>query len=110
VIVVTTETIPGKKIVQVLGIVRGASVRAIPATGDLVAFMKNIVGGELEEYTKMGAEAREQAFDRMTTQAERLDANAIVCTRFTTCMIAAGANEMICYGTAVVVVDEKTGA
>jgi uncharacterized protein YbjQ (UPF0145 family) len=106
-IAVTTDTIPGRKIVEVLGIVRGASVRAIAASGDIVAFMKNLVGGELEEYTKMGAEAREQAYDRMIAQADSLGANAVVGVRFTACMISAGANEMICYGTAVVVEDER---
>jgi len=106
-IAATTDSIPGKRITEVLGVVRGASVRAIPASGDIIAFMKNLVGGELEEYTKMGAEAREQAYDRMMAQAESLGANAVVGVRFTACMIAAGANEMICYGTAVVVEDEK---
>ncbi len=104
-ITVTTETVPGKRTREVLGIVRGASVRAIAVHGDIVAFMKNIVGGEVEEYTKMGAEAREQAFDRMVAQAECLDANAVVGVRFTAAPIVPGATEMICYGTAVVVVD-----
>jgi len=105
-ICVTTETIPGKKIVEVLGIVRGASVRAIPVSGDIVAVMKNLVGGEVEEYTKMGAEAREQAFDRMVAQAEALDANAVVGVRLVTCGLVPAAAEMICYGTAVVTADE----
>ena len=105
-IAVTIETVPGKKIVEVLGIVRGASVRAAPFSGDIVAVMKNLVGGELEEYTKMGAEAREQAFDRMLAQAEALDANAVVGVRMLSCGLVPAAAEMICYGTAVVVVDE----
>jgi uncharacterized protein YbjQ (UPF0145 family) len=105
-IVVTLHSIPGKRTVQVMGLVRGASVRGIPASGDLVAAMKNFVGGELEEYTKMGAEAREQALDRMVAQARELDANAVVGVRFATCSMFPAASEMICYGTAVLVEDE----
>jgi uncharacterized protein YbjQ (UPF0145 family) len=104
-IAVTTETIPGKKIVEVVGIVRGSSVRGVPAACDLVAAMKNFVGGELEEYTKMSAEAREQAYDRMLAQAESLDANAVVGVRIEACSMVPAASEVICYGTAVVVVD-----
>ena len=104
-IAVTTESIPCKKIVEVMGIVRGASVRGIAAPGDLVAAMKNFVGGELEEYTKMSAEAREQAYDRMVAQAEELDANAVVGVRFAMCSMVPAASEAVCYGTAVVVVD-----
>jgi uncharacterized protein YbjQ (UPF0145 family) len=104
-IVVTTESIPGKRVAEVIGIVRGASVRAIPISGDIVAVLKNVVGGELEEYTKMGAEAREQAYDRMVAQADSLDANAVIAMRFATCSMMPGAAEMVCYGTAVVVED-----
>lgn len=104
-IVVTSETIPGKRITEVLGVVRGASVRALPLSGDILSVMKNMVGGELEEYTKMGAEAREQAYDRMVAQADSLDANAVIGMRFATCSMMPGAAEMICYGTAVVVED-----
>lgn len=103
--VVTSETIPGKRIREVVGIVRGASVRALPLSGDIISVMKNMVGGELEEYTKMGAEAREQAYDRMVAQADSLDANAVVGMRFATCSMMPGAAEMICYGTAVVAED-----
>jgi len=103
--VVTTETVPGMRITEVMGIVRGASVRALPVSGDILSVMKNVVGGELEEYTKMGAEAREQAYDRMVAQADSLDANAIVGMRFATCSMMPGAAEMLCYGTAVVVED-----
>lgn len=105
-IVVTTETVPGKKVKEVMGIARGASVRAIAIAGDILSVMKNVVGGELAEYTKMGAEAREQAYDRMVAQAESLDANAIIGMHFATCSMMPGAAEMICYGTAVVVEDE----
>lgn len=104
-IAVTTETIPGKRIVEVVGIVRGASVRAVPGSDDLVALMKNFIGGELEEYTRMSAEAREQAYDRMIAQAESLDANAVIGVRFEACSMVPAASEIICYGTAVVVVD-----
>jgi len=103
--VVTTETVAGKRITEVIGIVRGASVRAMPVSGDILSVMKNVVGGELEEYTKMGAEAREQAYDRMVAQADSLDANAVVGMRFATCSMMPGAAEMLCYGTAVVVED-----
>ncbi len=104
-IVVTGEAVPGRRIKSVLGIVRGASVRALPLSGDILAVMKNMVGGELEEYTKMGAQAREQAYDRMVTQAASLDANAITGMRFATCSMMPGAAEMLCYGTAVLLDD-----
>ncbi|MHC4714683.1 MAG: YbjQ family protein [Planctomycetota bacterium] len=105
-IVVTNESIPGKRVKEVVAVVRGASVRAIAISGDLLSVLRNVVGGELEEYTKMGAEAREQAYDRMVAQAESLDANAIIGMRFATVSMMPGAAEMICYGTAVVVEDE----
>lgn len=105
-IAVTTEAINGKKILEVIGLVRGTSVRAVAVHGDIIAVMKNLVGGELEEYTKMGAEAREQAYDRMVAQAESLDANAVIGLHFTACSLMPGAIEIICYGTAVVVADE----
>jgi uncharacterized protein YbjQ (UPF0145 family) len=104
-IVVTSDTIPGRGIKEIVGVVRGASVRAIAISGDILSVMKNVVGGELEEYTKMGAEAREQAYDRMVAQAESLDANAIIAMRFLTCSMMPGATEMVCYGTAVVIED-----
>ena len=104
-IVVTSETIPGKKVKEIVAVVRGASVRAIALSGDIMSVMRNFVGGELEEYTKMGAEAREQAYDRMIAQAESHDANAVIGVRFATCSMMPGAAEMICYGTAVVVED-----
>jgi len=105
-ITVTTDTIPGKRIVEVRGIVKGTAVRAVPATDDIVAAMKNFVGGELEEYTKMAAEAREQALDRMIVQAELLDADAVVGVRFETCSVVHATTEIMCYGTAVVVKDD----
>ncbi len=105
-IVLTTDTIPGRKIKEIIAVVKGASVRARPVGGDILAVMKNLVGGELEEYTKMGAEAREQAYDRMVAQAESLDADAVIGMRFATCSMMPSAAEMICYGTAVALADE----
>jgi uncharacterized protein YbjQ (UPF0145 family) len=100
-IVVTTHTVPGREIVEVLGLVRGNTVRARHLGKDIAAMMKNLVGGEVTEYTKLLAESREQAFDRMLEEAHRLRADAIVGVRFTTSMIAAGAAEFLAYGTAV---------
>ncbi len=104
-IVVTTPEIAGKRIVQSIGLVRGSSVRAAHVGDDLIAFMKNLVGGEIEEYTKMLAEAREQALDRMISDAELLGANAIVAAQYSTSNITSGAAEILVYGTAVLVED-----
>ena len=100
-IVVTTHTVPGREVVEVLGLVRGNTVRARHLGKDIAAMMKNLVGGEVTEYTKLLAESREQAVDRMLEEATRLRADAIVGVRFTTSMIAAGAAEFLAYGTAV---------
>ena len=105
-IIVTTETIPGKRIVRVLGLVRGNTIRARHLGHDIKAHLRNLVGGEVGEYTKLMAESREQSVDRMVEDAERLGANAIIAARFGTSMIMMGAAEMLCYGTAVVVEDE----
>ena len=104
-IVVTTETVPGKKIVKTLGLVRGNTTRARHIGRDIMAGLKNIVGGEITEYTKLMAESREQALDRMSAEAKRLGANAVVGSRFTTSFISAGAAELLVFGTAVVVED-----
>lgn len=104
-IVVTTETIPGKRIVRTLGLVRGNTIRARHLGRDLAAFLRGIAGGEIREYTKLMAEAREQAVDRMVAEAGRLGANAVVGVRFSTSMVMTAASEMLCYGTAVVVED-----
>ncbi len=98
----TTEQIPGKKIVKTLGLVRGNTVRARNVGRDIAALAKNIVGGEVQEYTKLLAESREQAMDRMTDEAKELGSNAIVAIRFTTSAISAGTAELMVYGTAVV--------
>jgi len=104
-IVVTTESVPGKKIVKTVGLVRGNTTRARHIGRDIMAGLKNIVGGEITEYTKLMAESREQALDRMSAEAKRLGANAVVGSRFTTSFISAGAAELLVFGTAVVLED-----
>ena len=103
-IVVTTEQIEGKRITETLGLVRGSTIRARHMGRDIMAGLRNIVGGEVKEYTLMLAQAREEAMQRMIEQAEKLGANAIVGTRFVTSMVMSGAAEMVSYGTAVKVV------
>ncbi|MCK5124102.1 MAG: YbjQ family protein [Dehalococcoidia bacterium] len=103
-IVVTTEQIEGKKITETLGLVRGSTIRARHMGRDIMAGLRNIVGGEVKEYTLMLAQTREEAMQRMIEQAEKLGANAIVGTRFVTSMVMSGAAEMVSYGTAVKVV------
>ena len=100
-IVVTTDTIPGKKIVATLGLVRGNTVRARHIGKDILAVLKNMIGGEIEEYTKMISEAREQCIDRMTEEAQSLGADAVVSMRFASAEIMQGAAELLAYGTAV---------
>jgi len=99
--IVTTETIAGHEIIEVLGVVRGSTVRARNVGRDIFAGLKNLVGGEIEEYTKLAADSREEAYFRMVKDAERLGADAVVGVRFTTSMIMQGASEMLAYGTAV---------
>jgi uncharacterized protein YbjQ (UPF0145 family) len=105
-IVVTTHTIPGKTIVKMLGLVRGNTVRARHIGNDIMAALRNIVGGEVIEYTKLLAQSREQSLDRMVEEAEGMGANAIVGARFVTASLMQGAAELLAYGTAVVVQDE----
>lgn len=100
-IITTSPTIPGKNIVKTFGLVRGNTVRARNVGRDIFAAVKNLVGGEIQEYTKLIAEAREQALDRMVEEAEKKGANAIVEARFTTSPIMQGAAELLVYGTAV---------
>ena len=100
-ILVTIDSIPGREIVEVLGIVRGGTVRSGHVGGDLSALLTNLVGGEMHEYTKLLAEVREQVQDRMTAEAVALGADAVVGVRFTSSEIASGAAEMMAYGTAV---------
>jgi uncharacterized protein YbjQ (UPF0145 family) len=105
-IVVTADEIPGKKIVRVLGLVRGNTVRARHIGRDILAALRGIVGGEVHEYTKLLAESRESALDRMVEEARSLGANAVVGTRFMTSYLSAGMAELLAYGTAVVIADE----
>lgn len=102
-IIVTTEQVEGKKIVKTIGLVRGSTIRARHLGHDFMAGLRNIVGGEITDYTKMLAESREQAIQRMTDEAEKMGANAVVGTRFVTSMVMSGASELLAYGTAVVV-------
>lgn len=97
----TTFNVPGRKISEHLGIVKGNTIRARHLGHDIFAGLKNIVGGEIKEYTKMLADAREQSIARMTAEAEALGANAIIGVRFTTSMTMQGASEILVYGTAV---------
>jgi uncharacterized protein YbjQ (UPF0145 family) len=107
VIVVTSSGIAGKRVVRTLGLVRGNTIRARHIGRDIMAGLRNIVGGEVREYTKLLAESREQALDRMVEEARGLGANAIVDVRFTTSMVMQGAAELLAYGTAVVVEGAK---
>lgn len=99
----TTDTIYGKKIVRHLGLVRGNTIRARHIGRDIMAALRNIVGGEITDYTKMMAESREQAIDRMIEDAQKLGANAIIGISFATSMVMQMAAEILVFGTAVVV-------
>jgi uncharacterized protein YbjQ (UPF0145 family) len=99
----TTDTIEGKKIVKHLGLAKGNTIRARHIGRDIMAGLRNIVGGEISDYTKMMAESREQALDRMIEDAQKLGANAVVKVSFSTSMIMQNASEILAYGTAVVV-------
>ncbi len=101
-ILTTTMEVPGHRLVETLGMVRGNTIRARHVGRDIMAALRNIAGGEITEYTKMLAEAREQSIDRMVEEAQMLEANAIVGIRFQTSMVMSGAAEMLCYGTAVI--------
>ena len=105
-IVVTTDFVPGKKIVKMLGLARGNSIRCRHMGKDIMAGFRNMVGGEVPEYTKMMAESREQSIDRMITEAKALGANAVIGARFSTSMMMTSAAEILVYGTAVVLEDE----
>jgi len=104
-IIVTTENIANKRIVKTIGLVRGNTVRARHIGKDILAGLRNIVGGEIHEYAKLIAESREQTLDRMVDEAEELGANAILATRFTTSVMMGGAAELLAIGTAGVVQD-----
>ena len=100
-IIATTGQIEGKRITETLGLVKGSTIRARHLGHDVVAGLRNVVGGEVKDYTVMLAQAREEALQRMIEQAEKMGANAIVGTRFATSMVMSGAAEMLAYGTAV---------
>ena len=100
-IIVNTENIAGKTVVETLGIVKGGTIRAKHIGKDIFAGLKSIVGGELVGYTEMISEAREEAIERMTKEAEELKADAIVNVRFSTSQVMTGAAEVMAYGTAV---------
>jgi uncharacterized protein YbjQ (UPF0145 family) len=106
VIVTTSESIAGRRIARTLGLVRGNTIRGRHLGSDLLARLRGVVGGEIAEYTKLVAESREQALDRMVEEARELGANAVVAVRFATSEVARGAAEILAYGTAVVVEDE----
>jgi uncharacterized protein YbjQ (UPF0145 family) len=102
-IMVTTDFVPGKTIKKTFGLVRGNTIRARHIGKDITAALRNIVGGEIRDYTKMMAESREQALDRMVEEAKELGANAVLNIRFATSMIMQSASEILAYGTAVIV-------
>lgn len=100
-ILATTEAVPGHRVVRTLGMVRGSSVRVRHIGRDIIASLRNLAGGEVHEYTKLLAEVREQAVDRMVAEAEALGADGILAIRFQSAEVSRGAAEMMCYGTAV---------
>lgn len=100
-ITVTTERLPGKEVNEVLGIVRGSTVRARNVGRDIFAGLKNFIGGEISEYTKLQGQSRDEAMQRMIEEAEALNADAILNVRFSTSTITQGASEILAYGTAV---------
>ena len=105
-LIVTSETVANHRIVKTLGLVRGNTVRARHVGRDILAGFRNIIGGEIHEYSKLMAESREQTLDRMVAEAQRLGANAVVTTRFTTSVIVGGAAELLAVGTAVLIEPE----
>jgi len=100
-IVTTGETVPGKKVVQILGIARGNTVRARNVGRDFAAGLKNLVGGEIKTYTAMATQSRDEAYNRMVNEAIKMGADGIICMRFMTSTIMQGASEMLAFGTAV---------
>ena len=108
-IIVTSETVANYKIVKTLGLLRGNSVRARHMGKDIMAGLRNMVGGEIHEYAKLMAESREQALDRMVAEAQSLGGNAVVAVRFTTSVMMGGAAELLAVGTAVYIEPAATG-
>ena len=107
-IIATSDEIGGRRTIKVLGLARGNSVRARHVGKDIMAALRNLVGGEVQEYAELLAQSREQAVRRMVERAEQMGANAIVGTRFITAGIMGGAAEILAYGTAVVVEEEQS--
>ena len=105
-ILVTSDDIPGKRIVTTLGLVKGNTVRSRSLAHDVLAFIRSMIGGEVYDYTKMMAESREQAVDRMVEEARRMGANGVTAVRFSIATILQGGSEMLAYGTAVIIEDE----
>jgi uncharacterized protein YbjQ (UPF0145 family) len=105
-LVVSSDKIEEKVIVETLGMVRGNTIRAKHLGKDIVALFRNLVGGEIKEYTEMMSDAREQAVNRMVEEAKKMGADAIINVRFTTSMVMSGASEFLAYGTAVKVKDK----
>jgi uncharacterized protein YbjQ (UPF0145 family) len=103
IIVTTGNEVPGKEIINILGVVKGSTVRARNIGRDIGAGFKSIIGGEVKTYTEMTKNSREEAYNRMVNEALDLKANAIIGVRFTTSMVMAGASEMLAYGTAVII-------
>ena len=100
-IISTTDNVPNREVVEIIGIARGSTVRARNVGRDIFAGLKNLVGGEIDEYTKLQAESREQAMQRMIHDAHRVNADAILNVRLTTSMVMQGCSEILAYGTAV---------
>jgi uncharacterized protein YbjQ (UPF0145 family) len=106
-IITTSSTIAGRPVEKTIGVVRGNTIRARHLGRDILAALKMLIGGEIEDYTKMMGESREQALDRMTQEARSMGANAIVDVRFSTSYIMSGAAEILAYGTAVVIGNQQ---
>ena len=104
-LITTSEHIPGKNIISTIGYVKGSSARASHAVADIFASLKNIVGGEVEEYSRLLQQTRDQAVERMMADAKNKGANAIICFRIQSSTIAQGASEVVAYGTAVTIED-----
>ena len=101
IITTTTDSVPGKKVIKILGVVKGNTIRARHVGRDVMAGFKNLIGGEIKSYTQMTSQARDEAFNRMVNQAVELKADAIINIRYATSMVMTGAAEMLAYGTAV---------
>jgi uncharacterized protein YbjQ (UPF0145 family) len=100
-LIATTSDIPGFRVAEAHGMVRGSTIRARHLGSDIFAWFRSLLGGEVHEYTRLMAQTREQAIDRMIDEARALGANAVICVRFQTMEVMKGASEVLCYGTAV---------